>query len=114
MMIELTAKVGKGGLVTLQLPPEFEGHEVRITVESIRRTEPSTDEIPWEDQPWTKEEIQELLKFEGKSGAEIAKSDAIGGWAHMGITDSVAFVEELRRREAKRREWPRDESVEEE
>ena len=115
MAIELKARVGKGGIVTLQLPPEFEGHEVRITVESTRSSDAtSTEEIPWEDRPWTKEEIEELLRPNPSTLGEIANSPEVGSWAHLGITDPVAWVEEVRRQEEERRRWPRDESVEEE
>jgi len=109
MVIELTAKVGKGGIVTLQLPPEFEDDEVRITVESTRGSEAtSTEEIPWEERPWTKEELEALLTFKGQTGAEIANSPEVGSWAHLGITDPVAWVEEVRRQEEEERKWPRD------
>jgi len=109
MAIELKAHVGKGGIVTLQLPPEFEDDEVRITVESTRGSEAtSTEEIPWEERPWTKAEIEELLTFKGQTGAEIASAPEVGSWAHLGITDPVAWVEEVRRQEEERRKWPQD------
>ena len=107
MVLELKVHVGKDRKVTLELPPEFEDDEVRITVESTRRAE-TTQEIPWEERPWTKEEIEELMTFKGQTGAEIASAPEVGSWAHLGITDPVAWVEEVRRQEEERRKWHQD------
>ena len=112
-ILELKAHVGKGGIVTLQLPPEFEDDEIRITVESINRAEATpAEEIPWEERPWTKEEIEELLKPHPTTLGEIMKSEYVGSWADLGIEDSQAWVDEVRRQEQERRRWPRDESAE--
>ena len=107
--IEFKRHVKKGGKVTLQLPPEFEDDEVRITVESVRRTEATpAEEIPWEDRPWTKEAIEALLRPNPSTLGEIAQSPEFGAWADLGIEDSQAWVDEVRRKEEERRKWPRD------
>ncbi|MCE7988469.1 MAG: hypothetical protein DYG89_45505 [Caldilinea sp. CFX5] len=61
-------------------------------------------EIPWEEQPWTAEELRELMRPDPKSGAEIAAMIESGEvdtsvWAAMDIPDVVEWVQELRRRE---------------
>src|SRR5215207_6150089 len=103
-LVALIANVDKSGLleVKVQLTRDFHSKQVIITIDVIGETPANPDDLSWEERPWTEEELKELMRFEGKTGAEIATSDAIGGWAHMGITDSVAFVEELRRKEAER------------
>lgn len=64
----------------------------------------SQDEIPWEEQPWTQEELRELMRPDPKSGAEIAAMIESGEvdtsvWAAMNIPDVVEWVQELRRQE---------------
>lgn len=64
----------------------------------------SQDEILWEEQPWTAEELRELMRPDPKTGAEIAAMIESGEvdtsvWAAMEIPDVVEWVEELRRQE---------------
>lgn len=105
--IELKAHVGKGGIVTLQLPADFEDDDVVIMV-SRAKPAPAADDVPWEERPWTKEEIAELMKSNPKTLGEIAQSPEFGAWADLGIEDSQAWVENVRREEQERRRWPRD------
>ena len=103
--IEFKAHVPKSRELTFQLPEEFQEAEVEVHVKVVPKA-PDEDATS-DERPWTDEEIKEMMRPEPKTGKEIVESDAIGGWEHMGITDSVAFIEELRR---KRREklWRRD------
>jgi hypothetical protein len=105
--IELKAHVGKDGIVTLQLPPDFEDGDVTITV-SRAEPAPTVEDVPWEDRPWTKEEIAELMKSNPMTLGEILQSESVGSWADLGIEDSQAWVDEVRRQEAERRRWPRE------
>lgn len=56
-----------------------------------------------DDEDFTDEEIKELLTFTPKSGKEVVDAGLTGGWEDMGITDSVAWVEEQRRKRQERR-----------
>ncbi|MEP7286509.1 MAG: hypothetical protein ABI947_12150 [Chloroflexota bacterium] len=47
--------------------------------------------------PLTQQELDEAFAFRPTSGAEIATSSVVGAWADLGITDSAAWVEEVRR-----------------
>ncbi|MDQ7026756.1 MAG: hypothetical protein Q9P01_11005 [Anaerolineae bacterium] len=62
-------------------------------------------EVPIKQEIWTDEEIEELMQSDPQSGAEIAAADEIGAWSDRGIEDSVAFVEEMRRKRRERRQW---------
>jgi hypothetical protein len=82
--------------VTIKLPDDFPVGEARITIAAESES----------DAPLTDEEIQEFLRRKpGKTGAEIAQNPAIGSWAHKGITDSVEWVKELRRKRREKLEW---------
>jgi len=104
MATELDAVIDENGELRARVPKGTKPGDRKILL-----LPPAPDAaVPRENErPWTESEIKQMLVSHPKSGAEIAKSDAIGGWAHMGITDSVAFVEELRR-ERKERRWHRD------
>lgn len=78
------------GELRVDLPRNFVSGEVEVT---ITVSEDQSDVAP----AWTAEELQALLTPEPKSGAEIAQSDSIGAWEHLGIEDSVEWVAELRR-----------------
>jgi hypothetical protein len=53
---------------------------------------------------WTEAELarlSELMKSDPKPASEIQT----GGWEEMGIVDSVAFVEEMRRKRREKSKW---------
>lgn len=81
----------KDGELHVNLPENIRDGEVELTV-----AVENGDET--EAQPWTDEELQEMLKFEGKTLGEIVESEYIGSWADMGITDGAAWVQEQRRK----------------
>jgi hypothetical protein len=66
----------------------------------------SQDEIPWEEQPWTQEELRELMRPEPKRGAEIVQlldRLDLSEWKAMDIPDVVDWVNERRQQAAQRR-----------
>ncbi len=64
------------------------------------------DETNEEDATWTDEELAELLQpKEPLTGKEMVEQGLIGGWEDMGITDSVAWLEEQRAKRRKKFEW---------
>ncbi len=101
--IHLTGHVTDDGELIFNPPKNLPPGEVQITIEaSAEAAEPQSDESPLE-QDFTDEEIKELLTFTPKSGEEVVERGLTGGWKDMGITDPVAWVEEQRRKQWKRR-----------
>lgn len=92
--IRLKGQVTPEGQLLFDVPDNLPPGEVDITIE-----------VPNLDEQFTEEEIKELLTFKPASGAEVVAKGLVGGWEHKGITDSVAFVEELRRKQRERRGW---------
>lgn len=71
-------------------------------------TPDATDALPWEERPWTEEEIRALIQPDPKTGAEIAAMIESGEidtseWAAMDIPDSVEWVKNLRRQQRRQR-----------
>jgi hypothetical protein len=101
--LQLKGHITKDGELKVELPDGLPAVEVNVTIElpadaRIQTASPNDD---WENRPWTDEEIKELMRVEPKTGAESIALGHAGGWEDKGITDSVEWVEELRR---KRRE----------
>lgn len=84
------------GKIIVDLPEGWQAGEIEIGIMVEQAT-------------FTDEELAELMKSDPKpaneieTGAEIAQADEIGSWA--GIEDSVAFVEEMRRRRREKAQW---------
>jgi hypothetical protein len=97
--IHLTGRVTDEGELMFEAPKNLPPGEARITIEVSGETTPL-------EQDFTDEEIKELLTFTPKSGKEVVELGLTGGWKDMGITDSVAWVEEQRRKEEEDRRWP--------
>jgi len=89
--IHLKGRVTSDGKLLFDVPENLPPGEVDITLE-----------IPSLDEQFTPEEIKELLTFTPTSGAEIVAAGLVGGWEDMNITDSVAWVEEQRRKQRER------------
>jgi hypothetical protein len=78
------------GTIMLDLPVNWRPGEIAV-------------EIPV-GATWTDEELaklSELMKSDPKPASEIQT----GGWEDMGIVDSVAFVEEMRRKRREKSKW---------
>jgi hypothetical protein len=76
-------KLTEDGKIEIELPKGWQSGNIRV-------------EIPIES-AWTDEEIEEMLKFEGKPLGEIP-SDLIGAGADWDIGDSAEWVAEQRRK----------------
>ena len=95
----VTKQIVKGyltedGELKVELPANWQPGEVEIAV-SVEEEITQTD---WDQQPWTPEELDEMLTPHPSTLGEILKDGLIGGWEDRGITDSVAFIEEQRRK----------------
>ncbi len=93
----------KDGELMLDLPENVQDGEVEVRV--IVEAELDASPVP-DDRPLTNAEIDEFLRRKpGKTGAEIVAAGLLGGWEHKGITDSVEWVKEQRRKRREKRGW---------
>jgi hypothetical protein len=83
--IRLTGQVTADGQLHFEPPSNLPPGAVQITIE-----------IPDLAEAFTEAEINDLLTFTPKSGAEIVAAGLAGGWEDLGITDPVAWVEDKR------------------
>ena len=91
-IVELNGQITEEGELKLDLPSGLPAGEVWVTIE-----------IP-EEPAWTEDELKRALEITPMTGAEIIAAGLTGGWADQGITDSVAWVEEQRRKRRERRQ----------
>jgi hypothetical protein len=99
--------VGEDGKLVLQLPADAPRGHIRVTVEAIR--EDSAPQLTPDAEAALDAQIQALLSDEnlrgqGLTAEEIARAPEIGIWKdRTDITDSVEFVEEMRRKNLRER-----------
>jgi hypothetical protein len=96
-IFRLTGHITVDGKLEVELPQGLPAGEVKLTVEVDMEESPQT-ENDWEKQPWTDEELKELLTIKPMTGHEIVAAGLVGGWEDLEITDSVEWVEEQRRK----------------
>lgn len=89
--IQLHGRITEKGELEIDLPPGLPPGEARVTIETP--LEPA----------WSSEELDQALRTEPMTGAEIIAAGLVGGWKEEGITDGAAWVEEQRRRRRERR-----------
>jgi hypothetical protein len=92
--IHLRGRITPDGQLLLDMPENLPPGDVGVTLE-----------IPNVDEQFTEAEIRDLLIFTPTSGAEVVAAGLVGGWEHKGITDSVVWVEEQRRKQKECRKW---------
>lgn len=103
--VELKGHITEDGKLEIELPQNFVSGDVDVWLKLKRAARNDEgDEEEADRPPFTDEEIRELLTFTPKSGKEIVESGLIGGWEHMGIEDSVEWVNQLRKKEEERRD----------
>ncbi len=94
VLVRLKGQITPEGQLVFDLPDNLPPGEVEITLETVDQS-----------QAFSESEIEELLTFTPTSGAEVVAAGLVGGWEHRGISDPVAFVDELRRQQRERRSW---------
>ncbi|CAG1771055.1 hypothetical protein BAC2_01445 [uncultured bacterium] len=71
--------------------------QARLVTRIVTAMSHQHDEMPLEDiEPFTDEEIAEMLRPEPMTGAEIVAAGLTGGWADLGIADGAEWVQEQR------------------
>jgi hypothetical protein len=105
-VFELDGRINEAGELEVKLPEGVRPGEVKV---QIRVAQKEAQETSQPEGMYTEEELREFLNFTPKTGAEIVamiesgELQVGGGWSE--ITDSVAWVEELRRKEWEQRQW---------
>ena len=92
-IIRLKGILTETGEIKVDLPENWQPGEIEVL-------------IPTEEMEWTEEELaelEELMKPEPVPASQIVTAEEIGSWSD--IEDSVAFVEELRRKRRERNQW---------
>lgn len=102
--VQLKVQVSQSREIIIELPEDFPVGEAQVTVEPVSGSE----EIPWEERPWTDEELDELLRSEPLPGSEIVARGLTGGWEDLEIEDSQAWVDAARRKRKEQRAWQQD------
>ncbi|MBL8165539.1 MAG: hypothetical protein JNJ61_26385 [Anaerolineae bacterium] len=92
--IRLRGQVTPDGQLRFDVPDDLPLGDVDITLE-----------FPSPEEQFTEAEVKDMLTFIPTSGAEIIADGLVGGWEDLGITDSVTFVDELRRKQREQRGW---------
>jgi hypothetical protein len=107
-MIVIETEIDEDGKLSLQLPPDSPRGPVEVI---IREVKPAyvPPHLTSEEDAALEAELKDLLSDEGLKGLgltaeEIANSPAFGIWAdRTDITDSVEFIESMRRKRHERR-----------
>jgi len=86
----------------LKLSPEEQTQLIEM-IEFARQ--PSIQSHDSDEPLMTSEEIEALLHGTPKNSQDIARSDYVGAWSDMGITDGAEWVNEQKRKRRERKSW---------
>jgi hypothetical protein len=92
----------RNGKIEVDLPENVTDGEVELFVPVESHAQLTAD---MDNSPLTDEEIENMINPNPKSGAEIVALGHTGGWENKGITDSVEWVAEQRRKRREKRGW---------
>jgi hypothetical protein len=90
-LLTLTGEITADGQLHVTLPQDLPIGKVMVWLSFPPVDSPNLLE-------WTDEALTELLTSRPMTGAEIVAAGLTGGWEHLNITDSVAWVEAQRAR----------------
>ena len=100
MAIYVKATISESGEIKADLPKDHPVGEVTLVIEAAVR-----ETIPWDSEPWTQEELTEMLTPRPSTLGEILEYlQAKAGDELAHIVDSTAWVEEQRKKEEERRD----------
>lgn len=115
--ITLKGQITEDGKLQVDLPEGIQPGEVDVMlsfdltddeIEALLKPNPKPgSEIAKNEAigSWADDELNEMLNPEPMTGTEIVEGGYTGGWEHKGITDSVEFINELRRKRREKRGW---------
>lgn len=98
-VIAVRGRINDQGQLEVNLPKGLPVGDVEVQLVFDSQTS--------QPEQWAAEELEELLRVEPLTGAEIVAAGLLGGWENKGITDSSEWVEEQRRKrqEGRRLTW---------
>lgn len=94
--IRLKGQITEDGRLEVELPDGLESGNVNVIIET-------SSSSPTTGPTWTDEEIEELMRIEPKSGADIVAGLG-AGWESLTVSGSD-WVEQLRRRRREQSQW---------
>jgi hypothetical protein len=93
--------------LALQLSPAQQARLMEHLAVSVRNSlainENDADDS--DEAPWTPEALQELMRVEPLTGAEIVAAGLTGTWADLDISDGGEWVNEQKRLRKAKRQW---------
>jgi len=90
----------------IQMVDSLSDEERQLLVEHIIDSiQPVSQDDYKEEVEFTEEEIAEMLTPEPMTGREIVEAGLTGGWADMGIEDSVEWLKQQRDQRRRRLKW---------
>lgn len=92
--IRLNGHITEDGKLEIDLPAGLPAGDVQVLIELSQQ-----NTVPEASQTLTREEIQELMRIELKSSAELVKQlEEEGGWENLDISSGAEWVDEQHRK----------------
>jgi hypothetical protein len=91
MVVELHGRINEFGELEVDLPDDLPVGEVRIVIESL-------------EDVWAEGELEELMRVDPMTGADIVAAGLTGGWKDLDINDGAEWIQEQRRKRKARHE----------
>ena len=95
--IRLKATLTPSGNLDFEMPQDLPDEDFELILDVSRDDAAEETEL-----------LIEQKRPEPLTGAEIVAQGFIGGWEHRGIEDSVAWLEEQKRKRRERHKWQQD------
>lgn len=91
--------------LALQLSPSEQARLMERLAAAMREVLGESNEDVENEALYTDEEIEQMMKVEPMTGAEIVAAGLTGGWADMGISDGAEWVNEQKRKRQEKNRW---------
>lgn len=92
-IVKLKGRVTETGILEWALPASLPPGEARITLEITPES------------VWSPEDLEQALRIEPLTGAEIAKRGLLGGWADQNLPEGAEWVEIQRQKRREQSGW---------
>jgi hypothetical protein len=91
--LRLRGRITSEGTLEVDLPTPMPAGEAEVTIEISP------------EEPWSQQDLEDLLRPEPLTGREIVAAGLAGGWEDLGIPDGQTWVEAQRRRRQGNLKW---------
>jgi hypothetical protein len=108
VMYRLHGRITDDGKLEVELPKDLPPGEIQVML--VRQQEAADADSPWEERPWTQEELRELMRIEPMTGAEIVEwlaQQEETGWEDIDVS-GAEWVEQQRNKRKERVRWSLD------